>query len=195
MPTRPTVDQPQRPDPTPTTPMRLADEPRDLGRPSPFSARRLAIMAIFIALSAVGSLIKIPSPLGTVGLDSAPGFFAALAFGGPTGAVVIAVGHLLTSAIVGFPMTLPMHLAIALGMAGCAVALRWVARRGGTVRLVVAAVVAALLNSVVLGLTVLPIGGWGMYAATVPFLLVGAVLNLAIAAIAYRALRGSRLLG
>ena len=159
----------------------------------PFSVRKLAIMAVFIALSAVGSLVKIPSPLGTVGLDSAPGFFAALAFGGWVGFIVIAVGHVLGAAIVGFPLTLGVHLAIAAGMGGCALAFRWLGKRG-LAWLVVAVVVAALLNSFVLGLIVLPIGGWGMYIASVPSLLIGAVINLVIAAAAYWAVRDSTLL-
>ena len=174
--------------------MSLTDHAPDLATSAPlFSVRKLAIMAVFIALSAVGSLVKIPSPLGTVGLDSAPGFFAALAFGGWVGFIVIAIGHLLTAAIVGFPLTLPVHLAIAFGMGLCALAFRWIGKRG-LAWLAVAVVVAALLNSFALGLIVLPIGGWAMYVASVPSLLVGAVINLVIAAAAYWAVRDSKLL-
>jgi uncharacterized membrane protein len=150
-------------------------------------------MAVFIALSAAGSLIKIPSPLGSVGLDSAPGFFAAVAFGGWTGSIVIAVGHLFGSAIVGFPLSLPVHLAIAAGMGVCALAFSWMGRRG-TAWLVVGVVTTSLLNSFGLGLIVVPIGGWGMYLASVPSLLLGATVNLVLAAVAYRAVRNSRLI-
>ncbi len=173
--------------------MSLSDHAPDQAKKSPVSARQLAIMAIFIALSAVGSLIKIPSPLGSIGLDSAPGFFSAVAFGGVTGFVVIAIGHLLSSAIVGFPLTLPIHLVIALAMGLCALVFRWLGRKS-LVWLVVAVVVTSLLNSVVLGLIVVPIGGWAMYAASVPSLLVAAVVNLVIAAVAYYAVRNSKLL-
>jgi len=173
--------------------MSLSDRAPDQATKAPVSARQLAIMAIFIALSAVGSLIKIPSPVGSIGLDSAPGFFAAIAFGPWVGFIVIAVGHLLGSAIVGFPLTLPIHLAIAAGMGLCALAFRWLGRKGG-VWLVIAVIVASLLNSFVLGLIVLPIGGWGMYVAAVPSLLVAAVVNTVIAAVAYYAVRNSKLL-
>lgn len=173
--------------------MSLSDRAPDQDKKSPVSARKLAIMAIFIALSAVGSLIKIPSPLGSIGLDSAPGFFAAIGFGGWVGFIVIAVGHLLSSAIVGFPLTLPVHLVIAVAMGGCALAFRWIGRKG-KVWLVVSVVVTAFLNSFVLGLVVLPIGGWGMYVAAVPSLLVASVVNLVIAAVAYYAVRNSKLL-
>lgn len=152
-------------------------------------------MAIFIALSAVGSLVKVPSPLGTVALDSAPGFFAAIGFGGWVGFVVLAVGHLLTSATAGFPLTLPLHIAIAVGMGGCGVVFRWLGRRGHAAWLVLAVVVTTLLNSVALGLIVLPLGGWGMYVLALPSLLAGAAVNVTIAGIAYRTVRSSPLLG
>lgn len=173
--------------------MSLSDQAPDKATGSPFSARKLAIMAIFIALSAVGSLIKIPSPIGSVALDSAPGFFSAIAFGPWVGFIVIAVGHLLTSALVGFPLTLPVHLAIAAGMGVCAVVFRLLGRRN-LLWLVIAVVVTTVLNSFGLGLIVLPIGGWGMYLAAVPSLLVGAAVNLVIAAVAYYAVRNSKLL-
>lgn len=173
--------------------MSLSDQAPDKAKSSPVSARNLAIMAIFIALSAVGSLIKIPSPLGSIGLDSAPGFFAAIGFGPWVGFIVIAVGHLLSSAIVGFPLTLPVHIAIAIGMGLCALFFRWLGRKG-LVWLVVSVVITSLLNSFGLGLIVLPIGGWGMYIAAVPSLLVAAVVNLVIAAVAYYAVRNSKLL-
>jgi len=173
--------------------MSLSDRSPDQATKSPVSARKLAIMAIFIALSAVGSFIKIPSPLGSIGLDSAPGFFAAIGFGGWVGFIVIAVGHLLSSAIVGFPLTLPIHIVVALAMGGCALAFRWLGRKG-QIWLVVSVVVTSILNSFVLGLVVVPIGGWGMYAAATPSLLVAAVVNLVIAAVAYYAVRNSKLL-
>ncbi|RLG11243.1 MAG: alpha-ribazole transporter, partial [Thaumarchaeota archaeon] len=55
-----------------------------------FTARRVARMAIFIALSVVGAFIKFPSPTGTVAMDSCPGFFSALTWGYIEGAIVIA---------------------------------------------------------------------------------------------------------
>lgn len=170
----------------------LHDRPADRGA-EVFSPRRLAVLAVFIALSAVGSLIKIPSPVGTIGLDAAPGFFVAVGFAGWMGAVVAAVGHLVTSAVVGFPLSLPVHLAIAAGMALCAGVFGWLGRRS-TTGLVIGFVVAALINSVVLGLIMIPIGGVPLYLATIVPLLIGAVVNLGIATAAYLALRNTRLL-
>jgi len=158
---------------------------------SAWNVKRLSIMAIFIALSAVGALIKIPSPVGTIGMDSAPGFFSALAFGGLTGAVVIAFGHLLTAAVVGFPMTIPIHLYIALQMALWAVIYRWVNEKLG---LIFAVIVGIVLNGVVSAFAMLPMMGMGGVLGLLPFLVVGAALNVIISAVAYKAIKGSRLI-
>lgn len=69
-----------------------------------------------IALAGVGALIKIPSPIGTIGLDSAPGYFSALAFQPVTeGSIVAAIGHLLSAGVVGFPLGIPLHLSVRRG--------------------------------------------------------------------------------
>lgn len=158
---------------------------------SAWNVKRLSIMAIFIALSAVGALIKIPSPVGTIGMDSAPGFFSALAFGGLTGAIVIAFGHLLTSAVVGFPLTIPVHLYVALQMALWAVVYRWVNEKLGLIPAVIAGII---LNGVVSAFAMLPMMGMGGVLGLLPFLVVGAALNVIISAIAYKAIKGSRLI-
>lgn len=153
--------------------------------------RRIAIMAVFIALSAVGALIKIPSPIGTVALDSAPGFFSALAFGGVEGSIVIGIGHLLTSAVVGFPLGIPMHLVIALEMAIFAVTYRFINTKIG---LIPAVIVVSILNGVVGAFTVFPVGGMGAVLGLLPFLLLGSIINIVVSALAYKALKGSRLI-
>ncbi len=160
-------------------------------KPVLYHVKSLALIAIFIALSAVGALIKIPSPVGTIGLDSAPGFFAAIAFGYLEGCCVIAVGHLLTSAVVGFPLGIPLHILIAALMALWAIAFRWINRKTG---FVVAAVTAILLNGVVSSLIMLFMGGWGAVIGTMPFLVFGSAINVIIAVIAYKAVKRSELI-
>lgn len=158
---------------------------------SAWNVKRLSIMAIFIALSAAGAMIKIPSPFGTIGMDSAPGFFCALAFGGLEGVVVIAFGHLLTSAVVGFPMTIPVHLYIAFQMALWALAYRWVNKKLG---LIPAVIVGIILNGVVSAFAMLPMMGMGAVLGFMPFLVLGSAINVIISAVAYKAIKGSRLI-
>ena len=160
---------------------------------SSWSARRIAILAIFIALSAVGAVIKIPSPLGSIGLDSFPGYFCALAFGYPEGAIV-AVGHLLSAAVAGFSVTVPLHLAIAVSMAVVAVIVRFLATKIGKIGPVLSIIVGVVLNSFVLGFWLLPLGGWGLYTGATPSLFVASLVNGVIAVIAFYALRNTKLI-
>lgn len=81
------------------------------------SSKKLVLLALLTALCAVGGFIKIPSPTGTVALDSLPGFLAAALLGGRGGAAVGFLGHLFSAATVGFPLGLPVHLYVGLQMA------------------------------------------------------------------------------
>ncbi len=69
--------------------------------------KKMTIIALLIALSAVGSYITI---FMSIALDSLPGFFAALALGALAGGLVGGVGHFLTALVHGFPLGLPTHL-------------------------------------------------------------------------------------
>ncbi len=158
---------------------------------SALHVKRIAIMAVFIALSAVGALIKIPSPVGTIGLDSAPGFFSAVAFGSIEGAVIIALGHMLTAAVAGFPLTIPIHIFIAIQMALWALAFRWANNTFGKVAAVVTGIV---LNGVVSSFTMMIIGGWGAVIGIMPFLVVGSAINVIIAVMAYSIIKRSKLI-
>jgi uncharacterized membrane protein len=170
----------------------LEHEEQDLKKKL-WSVKRISIIAIFIALSAVGAMIKIPSPIGTIGIDSAPGYFCALAFGCIEGAVVISIGHLISAAVVGFPLSIPIHILIAVSMALWAIIYRWIANKG-KYGIILAVITAILLNGVVSALLLLFVGGWGMVAGMIPFLLVAAGINVVISAIAYKSVKGSKLI-
>lgn len=147
--------------------------------------RRIARLAILIALSAVGALIKIPSPVGTVAFDSAPAFLAAIAFTGYEGMIVAAVGHLLSALTMGMPLGVVVHLVIAVTMALAVGITGWLARR---VNLWVGVVVGLAANAVLSPLALVPMFGWGFLAAMVVPLLVGAALNIAVAVVVARSL-------
>ena len=159
--------------------------------PKSLPIKRIAYISIFIALSAVGAMIKIPSPVGTIGFDAAPGFFCALAFGHLEGIAVIAIGHMLTSGVVGFPLGLPLHLFIAVQMAVWAFVFRWTKMKFG---LIVGSIITILLNGVISSFTMYFIGGIGAVIGIMPFLLVGSLANVVLAAIAYKAVSASKLL-
>lgn len=153
--------------------------------------KSIAVMAIFLALSAVGAMIKIPSPVGTIGLDSAPGYFVALAFGSWEGAIVIAIGHMLSSAMVGFPLTIPLHLVIAVLMAFWAMIYRLVNKKIGLIPAIVAAII---LNGILSSFMMYPMGGMAAVLSVMPFLIGGSAINVILSALAYRTLKNSSLL-
>jgi uncharacterized membrane protein len=151
--------------------------------------RRLTRLALLIALSAVGALIKIPGPTGTTALDALPGYLAAFVFSPGEGALVAALGHLASAATAGFPLTVPIHLVVALEMAGCAALAGVAARRLG---IVAGVVVAVVCNGVVAPaiLTVVPSPVTeGLFLALLAPLLIAATLNAVGAAIVATALR------
>jgi hypothetical protein len=151
-----------------------------------WTPKRVARVAIFIALSVVGSLIKIPSPTGTVAMDSSPGFFSALAWGYVEGAIVIAFGHLATAASVGFPLGV-LHLLIAGLMIVAATLFRLFATKlpkNGKVNLIIAVIVAATFNGLE-AIMIAPLIGLGLAIALTPSLLVASFVDVIVPAVLY----------
>lgn len=153
-----------------------------------WTVQRLARLGIFVALSAVGAYIKIPSITGTPALDSFPGYLAATAFGVSEGALVAGLGHLLTALTAGFPLTVFLHLLIALGMAGCAAAVGGLVPRIG---LWPAGLAGVILNGVVFPALFIPLPGFGQafFMAMLVPLVVSSAVNILIALLVYRALQ------
>lgn len=143
-----------------------------------FTPKRIARVAILVALSAVGAFIKLPSPTGTVALDSAPAFVAAAAFGPGEGAIVGALGHMFSALITGFPLGLPIHILIAVSMIVFIALFGIVARR---VNIWVAIPVGIILNGIGGAALLIPIYGLGIFATLVLPLVVGSAINIIIA--------------
>jgi len=156
-----------------------------------FTPRRVARMSIFIALSAVGAITKIPSPTGTVALDSCMGYFSAAGFGYLEGASVAALGHLFTSLTMGFPLGLPVHLYIALQMAAWAAAFRYLTVRVHPLAGIVGGII---LNGAVSSYLIIPFGGIGLAAALILPLTIGSAANVMIASAAYSIVRKSNMI-
>ena len=76
--------------------------------------RTLVVIALFVAISFVGSHIKV---FGTIAFDSLPAFLAALVLGPWYGAAIGFLGHMFTALTSGFPLSVPLHFIIALAMA------------------------------------------------------------------------------
>ncbi|MFC2089039.1 ECF transporter S component [Calditrichota bacterium] len=156
-----------------------------------FTPKRIARISILISISAVGSLIKIPSPTGTVALDSCTGYFSAAAFGWIEGSIVAGLGHLLSAFTTGFPLGLPVHLYIGLQMS-IWVSVFWVI--ANKINLILAIIVAIILNGVVSSFLIIPFGGVGMATALLLPLIVGSAVNIIIAALAFKIVKKSNFL-
>ncbi len=142
--------------------------------------KTLSMIGILIALSFVGSLLKIPSPLGTIGFDSAAGFFAVLYLGYWEGAFVTAVGYTLIAASGSFPLG-PLTAIVALEMAGVSMAFRCF----HSINPILGIAIGTILNGVIAPLIVLPVGGWGLYTGLLAPLSVASMINLIVASTAF----------
>lgn len=151
-----------------------------------WQVKRMALMAMFIALSVIGAMLKIPSPTGTVALDSAPGFLGAVLLGWKEGLVIAALGHLVSAYSAGFPLTIPIHLLIALQMA---IAVSVYALLLHKTNPVVAIAAAVFINGVLMPLSIVPMLGMQIFYAMVLPLTVAALINTVIAYILYRGLK------
>lgn len=149
--------------------------------------RTLARIGIFSALSVVGSFINTPSPLPSIALDSAPGFFSALKFTSIEGALILMVGHLATATVHGFPLGL-IHLPIALLMFLIGLLMGYTSK----ISVRFACILGVGINTIgVLILT--PFWGFLPSLAIMPFLLFASSLNMALAFLTYRVIKRENL--
>ncbi|MGE6368902.1 ECF transporter S component [Planococcus kocurii] len=93
--------------------LKAADAARN--RPSEMTTKKLALAALFISLSAIGGMIKIPLGITSIALDSMPALIAVLFFTAPLAAIIAAFGHLISALFGGMPLG-PLHLIIAVEM-------------------------------------------------------------------------------
>ncbi|MCK1994610.1 ECF transporter S component [Peribacillus muralis] len=141
--------------------------------------RKTSAMALFIALSAVGAMIKIPSPIGSIALDSFPALLAAVILGPVPGAIVAGLGHII-SAFIGGMLLGPFHFLIMAEMA----VLVWMF---GVLFVQGKKLAAYFLffigNSFILGLPFVFLVSPGFYMLTVPGLTAASAINIALAAL------------
>ncbi len=158
---------------------------------------KLVYCAMLIALSYVGAQIKIFPSLGSIAFDSMPGFFGTLLLGPSTGALVAGVGHIFTSMTSSFPLTVPMHLIVAVEMAVFAFAFGWIYKKSNGVT---ASIIAMVLNgpvSVLIAVPTsiwlgLPFNGWALFYAIILPLTIASVANVLLAYVVYEGI-GKRL--
>lgn len=150
--------------------------------------KEITYTAMLIALSAVGSMIKIQ---GSIAFDSMPGFFAALFLGPSIGAIVAGLGHLLTALTSGFPLTVPMHIITAFEMALFVFLFGWIYKKSNGI---VASFVAIILNGPVGAFITVPISiflrlpfkGWALFYVLVTPLTIASTVNIILAYLLFK---------
>ncbi|MCI2254924.1 ECF transporter S component [Domibacillus sp. PGB-M46] len=140
-------------------------------------AGKVSWLALFIALSVAGGMIKVPVPVSSVALDSFPALIGAVLLGPAAGALIGAFGHIVSALFGGFPMG-PLHGIVAVEMA----AVMWVfGRIYRSGRKWIALPVFVFLNGIVLPALFIPFMGMVFYVSSVPAIGVAALANGAAA--------------
>ena len=107
--------------------------------------RAMTAYALLIALCAIGGQIHFG--VYSIGFDSSPAFVGALMLGPVAGAVLGALGHIATAASTGFPLSVPIHVAIAIIMAGTGASIGYITKRmTSSFSYVVSGIVGYIIN-------------------------------------------------
>lgn len=141
------------------------------------NGRKMSLLAMFTALSAVGAFIKVPAIVGSVAFDAFPALLAAALLGGVPGAIVGALGHLISSLLVGLPLG-PFHLMIALEMA-LLVWLFGVIFKSG--KKLVASAIFLIGNTIVAPFPFIFLISPAFFIGMLPSLFIGSLLNVILA--------------
>jgi uncharacterized membrane protein len=154
--------------------------------------KKLVLTALFIALSFVGAMIKVPGT--TIAFDSMPGLLGAILLGPLYGALIGALGHFLTAVTSGFPLTIPVHLILMVGM-GITMFIfgnvfNYFFSKSYRLAVVISLIVAVLINGPLLTLALSPLlipvfGKTGLFGM-IPVLSGIAALNVIMAQCIYR---------
>lgn len=143
------------------------------------SSRKISVLSLLIAVSVVGAYLKIPSPLGSIALDSFPSLIAGAFLGGFLGGLVAFFGHFLSALLAGFPLG-PFHLLIAIEMFVLVLLFTQIYHSG---RRFLGYLFFIVGNGVILPIPFFFLLGSGYYFSILPFLCVAASVNGVIGAL------------
>ena len=149
--------------------------------------RETVMAGLMIAVAAI--LAQYPIN-GSIGLDAMPAFFAAVLISPVVGGLVGIIAHMLIAIFTGMPLSLPLHLVVALTMYVSCFAYgyaRMVSNRYIAVALAIVlnGPVALLVTSAVAMIVGAPLSGVAMFALLVGPLTVTAAANVLTADLLY----------
>lgn len=149
----------------------------------------LVVMGLFVGMSVVGGYIKIPNPVtSSIALDSFPAFSAALLLGAGPGALIGFLGHMMSAAIGGFPMTLPIHLFIGAQMAIIMCLFKLISKKFGTI---IGGIAGVILNGIAAPACFILFPSYGMAVFTELLLplTIASVVNIIAAILVYKTVK------
>lgn len=141
------------------------------------SAKKISLLALFIALSVIGASIKIPAVIGSVALDAFPALLASVLIGGVPGAIIAGFGHLISAFIGGMPLG-PAHIIVAIEMAAIVWGYSLIYKSG---RRLLAGLFFVIFNGLVASLPFIFLMSVSFYLAIIPSLVIGATFNAVVA--------------
>ncbi|KKK38562.1 membrane protein [Mesobacillus campisalis] len=134
---------------------------------------KFALSCMLVALTAIGSMMKVPAIIGSIALDAFPSLLAAAMLGGPSGAVVGMLGHLLSAVLGGLPLG-AFHILVAAEMAVLVYLFAHFYQKG---KRMLAVLLFIAGNSLIAPLPFILFFGTSFYLAIVPSLIAGSILN------------------
>jgi uncharacterized membrane protein len=141
------------------------------------SSKKIVWLAFAFAFSVIGSFIKIPAVVGSVGLDALPSLVVASIFSVGMGGLVAGMGHLISALLAGFPLG-PLHVLIAIEMFFCVLVYGYLYKAG---KKKIAAIVFWIANAIISPLPFIFLLNWTFFITLVPSLMIGSALNVVIA--------------
>lgn len=142
-------------------------------------SKKISWIGIFTALSFVLSFVKFPSPIGSIALDSMPGFLLAI-INPVYGGITAFLGHVFTSWNSGFYFQF-YHLALAVAMFVIAFIFGKMYKKNR----IIAIIIATLLNGVIMPFIVTPILTVEGVFGAMPILSLASFVNILIASLVY----------
>lgn len=147
--------------------------------------KRMTLTALFAALCVIGGLIKIPSGVGSLALDTVPALLAVSFLPPVFVGIASLMGHLASAMYAGFPLG-PFHLLVAAEMF---VILYLFARLHRSDRHVLKWAFFIIANGVLASLPFYFLLSPAIFIGLLPSVLMATVLNAAVAAVVMPALR------
>ena len=147
--------------------------------------KRLTLTAFFAALCVIGGLIKIPSNIGSLALDTVPALISAAFLPPVFSGIAAMLGHTASAMYAGFPFG-PLHMLIALEMFVIVIIFARLHKAGRNLTKWAFFIVA---NGLIAPLPFYFLISPAFFLSAIPFLLLATIVNAVVAAVVMPALQ------